>query len=103
MPAARKPPSGGAMAGHLLTRVLGGPPAVVLLRLVFASLVVGAILIWFDIQPSEVFAAVQRLAIGIWGMGFDAIREAAKYVLVGAIVVIPVWLISRLLGLRRSP
>jgi hypothetical protein len=89
------------MAGHLLTCVLGGPPAVVLLRLLLASLVVGAIAIWLDIQPAAVVATIRGLVSRIWGMGFDAVRDAARYVVVGATIVVPVWLVLRLLRIRR--
>ncbi len=88
------------MAGPVLTRLFGGPPVTVLFRLLLASLVVGAVLIWLDIRPSDVFGGLQRLAMHIWGDGFDAVREAANYIAVGAMIVVPLWLLARLLRLR---
>jgi hypothetical protein len=35
-------------------------------------------------------------------MGFEAIREIIDYILVGAAIVIPVWLVLRLLTMRGS-
>jgi len=83
-----------------LTRFLGGPPGSVFLRLVFVSLIVGAFLMWLDIRPVDVFRAITDLINRIWGLGFDAIREVANYILAGAVLVIPVWLILRLMNMR---
>ncbi|MCC0003528.1 MAG: hypothetical protein H6871_11470 [Methylobacteriaceae bacterium] len=41
------------MANSALQRFIGGPPVAVFLRLLFVSLVVGALLVWMDIRPSR--------------------------------------------------
>ncbi len=84
----------------LLTRLFGGSPFAVLLRLLLMSLVAGAMLVWLDIHPQEIFRALDRFVQRIWLMGFDAVREVASYVLVGAMIVVPVWLIMRLMNMR---
>jgi hypothetical protein len=84
-----------------LTRFLGGTPANVALRLVLLSIVVGALLMWLDIRPIDVIETCVRFARRIWAMGFDAIRELGTYVLTGAMIVVPVWLVLRLFNLRR--
>lgn len=86
-------PSSGAAA---LARFMGGPPAAVALRLLFVSLIVGALLVWLDIRPFDLFAALQRFFNRLWAMGFDAVRETIGYVLAGAALVVPVWLVMRL-------
>lgn len=83
-----------------LNRFLGGSPGSVFLRLVFVSLIVGAFLMWLDIRPAEVFQAITDLFNRIWGLGFDAIRVIADYILAGAAIVVPVWLALRLLNMR---
>ncbi|SFK68634.1 DUF6460 domain-containing protein [Methylocapsa palsarum] len=83
-----------------LTRFLGGSPGAVFWRLLFASLIVGAFLMWLDIRPADIFNGLMQLVNRIWGLGFDAIREVADYILVGAALVIPVWLALRLLSMR---
>jgi hypothetical protein len=65
-----------------LNRFLGGSPGGVFLRLLFVSLIVGAFLMWH--------------------LGFDAIREIADYVLAGAAIVVPVWLVLRLMNMRSA-
>ena len=83
-----------------LTRFLGGSPAAVLIRLVLLSFLVGALLMWLDIRPQDVLFAFERFVRRIWNLGFDAVRETANYVIAGALIVVPVWLVVRLLNLR---
>jgi hypothetical protein len=83
-----------------LARFLGGSPGAVLIRLVVLSFLVGALLMWLDIQPQDVVRAVERFFRRIWNLGFDSIREAADYILAGALIVVPIWLVIRLLNMR---
>jgi hypothetical protein len=85
-----------------LNRFLGGSPASVFLRLLFVSLIVGAFLMWLDIRPLDIFRGLQQLVDRIWSLGFDAIREVADYVLAGAVIVVPVWLVMRLMNMRSA-
>jgi hypothetical protein len=83
-----------------LTRFLGGSPLGVFWRLFFLSLIVGALLMWLDIRPYDIFEALVRFAHRIWALGFDAIRQVADYLLAGAVIVVPLWFISRLVSRR---
>jgi hypothetical protein len=85
-----------------LNRFLGGSPGGVFLRLLFVSLIVGAFLMWLDISPWDVFRGLKQLVDRIWGLGFDAIREIADYILAGAAIVVPVWLVLRLMNMRNA-
>jgi Family of unknown function (DUF6460) len=88
------------MSDNAFYRFLGGHPIKVLIRLALMSLVVGALMYWLDIHPVQVIEAAQRFAQRIYAMGFDAIREAGQYIYAGAIIVVPVWFLLRLLGSR---
>lgn len=83
-----------------LARFLGGSPVAVALRLFFLSLVVGALLMWLDIRPADVIEDVLNFFHRIWAMGFSAVRLLGNYVLAGAVIVLPVWLILRLVNFR---
>ncbi len=83
-----------------LTRFLGGSPANVAMRLFFVSLIVGALFMWLDIRPADIFRGITDLFNRISRLGFDAFRELINYVLVGAAVVVPIWLVLRLLNMR---
>jgi Family of unknown function (DUF6460) len=89
------------MNDNAFYRFLGGHPIKVLIRLALMSLVVGALLLWLDIKPLQIVEAAQRFAMRIYGMGFDALREAGQYIYAGAIIVVPIWFLLRLLGSRH--
>jgi hypothetical protein len=97
--AAAGAPSPAPQAGAL-ARFLGGSPFSVFMRLLVMSLVVGALLIWLDIHPYMIFHALERFVQRIWYMGFDAIREIASYIVAGAVIVVPIWLLLRLMNMR---
>ena len=81
-----------------LERFLGGTPASVFVKLLFISLVVGALLMWLDIRPGDIFRGIQDFLNRIYALGFGAVRELFNYVIAGAVIVVPVWFILRLLN-----
>ena len=85
-----------------LSRLLGGKPASVLTRLFVLSLIVGALLMWLDIRPVDIFQGLQHFINRIFRLGFDALRELGEYFLAGAVIVVPIWLVLRLLNMRGS-
>lgn len=95
-------PAGSVDGTPALSRFLGGSPVAVFVRLFFVSLIVGALLMWLDIRPYEVFRAVERLFARLWALGFDALHEIVTYVIAGAAIVIPVWFVLRLFNMRGA-
>lgn len=83
-------------------RLLGGPPVAVAVRLLFVSIVVGALLMWLRIEPFDLFRALARLADRLWAEGFAALGQVGTTLVAGAAVVLPVWLVLRLLSLGGS-
>lgn len=81
---------------------LGGSPVAVLVRLVILSIIVGIVLSALNIRPDEILYHIQRLIQRISDLGFDFVIKIFGYFLVGAVVVIPIWLIARLFGLMRK-
>ncbi len=79
-----------------LSRFLGGSPMAVLLRLVLLSVLVGVVLAAIGLDPWNIVYSIRRLADWVWNLGFDAISGLWRYFLLGAVIVIPIWLISRL-------
>ena len=79
-----------------LQRALGGSPLGVIVKLIFLSLIVGALMAFLGLTPRSLFSALETFVRGVWNMGYDAIREVGQWILAGAIVVIPVWLIARI-------
>jgi hypothetical protein len=84
-------------------RFFGGNPALVLLRLAILSLIVGVVLAALGFSPFELIDSLRRLVERIYDMGFAAVEKAFRYFLLGAVIVFPVWFVTRLLkSLGRS-
>jgi hypothetical protein len=81
---------------------LGGRPADVGLRLVLLSLIVGVLLHWLDIRPPDLLAFMDRAVEWIRNLGTGAIRQLFGYILTGAVIVLPLWLILRLVEIRQG-
>ena len=84
-----------------LQRFFGGSPGSVLVRLLFLSLVVGAFLAFLDVTPLELFERLSRSLRLLLGSGFDAVRRVLVWIAYGAMIVVPIWLLSRLLSRGR--
>ena len=89
-------------APDAFTRFVGGSPLAVLGRLILLSILVGVLLKVFDLDPFNIIQSIERLVRTIWNMGFDAIRWLWHYFLLGAVLVVPIWLIIRLVKARRG-
>ncbi len=79
-----------------MDRFFGGNPLMVLLKLAIISLVVGIVLAALNLDALALLDSIRRLAVRIYEMGFDAIAWAFRYFLLGAVIVFPIWLVSRL-------
>ena len=88
------------MAGRM-DRFLGGSPLAVLFKLVLLSILIGVVLSALGLDPLNIFRSIERLIRTIWDMGFDAVRWVWRYFLLGAIIVIPIWLIVRFMRAPR--
>jgi len=82
------------------SRFLGGPPLSVAFRLILLCVLVGVILHALGFDPGNIIDSIRRVIQSIWDMGFDAVRWVWRYFLLGAIIVIPIWLIVRFM---RAP
>jgi len=85
-----------------LQRFMGGSPAQVLLRLVVISLIVGIVLSALGISPYDIIETAEQFIRRIWNMGFGAIEWIWRYFLLGAVIVVPIWLVIRLLNLGKG-
>ena len=84
-----------------MERWLGGSPLGVAIRLIILSIVVGIVLSAMGITPDNVFYKLQILIKRVYDLGFGAIDWLIGYFVIGAIIVVPIWLIIRLMsGLR---
>ena len=80
-----------------LTRFLGDTPFRVFIRLLVFSFITGLVLATLDIHPFEILSWLQRVARRIWAMGFEAIERGVDYLVLGALIVVPAFLIMRVI------
>jgi hypothetical protein len=85
-----------------VTRFLGGSPLSVAFRLILLSVLVGVVLAAIGFDPYNIIRSIELLFRRLWDLGFDAVNWLWRYFLLGAVIVIPVWLLSRLFGSPRS-
>jgi hypothetical protein len=90
------------MPDNTTTRILGGSPLAVLGRLILVSILVGVILSALGLDPFDIVHSVERLIRSVWNMGFDAVRWVWRYFLLGAVIVIPIWIVTRLVNAPRG-
>jgi hypothetical protein len=90
------------MAENQVTRWFGGSPLVVFGRLVLVSILIGVILSVLGLDPWNIIESVRTLFRRLWELGFDAVVWLWRYFLLGAVIVIPVWLIMRLVNAPRG-
>jgi hypothetical protein len=83
-------------------RFFGGPPLAVVGRLILLSILVGVILAAIGLDPWNIIESVRQLIERVWNMGFDAVRWLWRYFLLGAVIVVPIWLLVRLAKAPRG-
>ena len=84
------------MPNNVVSRFFGGSPPSVIVRLILLSILVGVILSALGLDPFNIWHSVERLIRSIWNMGWDAVVWLWRYFLLGAVLVVPIWLIVRL-------
>jgi hypothetical protein len=80
-----------------LRRFLGGHPLAVALRLALLSVIVGLMLSVFGITPHNFLRTLDQFARSIYDLGFGAFEWMFNYLVLGAMVVVPVWVVIRML------
>jgi hypothetical protein len=78
--------------------LFGGNPIGVIVRLVVLSIIVGIVMSALDIRPENILYHVRMLIHRISALGFGVFEGIFGYFMLGVVVVLPVWIIARLLG-----
>lgn len=84
-----------------IERFLGDSPLRILVKLLVLSFIVGIVMAAFNWTPWDIFYGVRDFLLRIWNMGFAALGRFGEYILIGAAVVIPAFIILRILSYRR--
>lgn len=81
--------------------IFGGNPLGVLVRLTLLSIVVGIVLAALGITPDNIFDRLNVLLRRLYDLGFGAVEWVLRYLILGAMIVVPIWLVTRLFALGR--
>ena len=84
-----------------MTRFLGDSPLRVILKLLVVSFLVGLVMSAFDWSPFDVLEGRRDVFLDIWNMGFSSLDRFFRYFLLGAVIVVPAFLLLRLFSYRR--
>lgn len=90
------------MANETVNRFFGGAPLAVIFRLVLLSILIGFVLHAFGFNPFNIVESIRSLIEALWNMGFDAIHWLWRYFVLGAVIVVPIWLIVRAVNVPRG-
>jgi hypothetical protein len=90
------------MANGTIDRFFGGSPLWVLVRLILLSIVIGVLLSALGLDPWNILQSIERTIRRIFDLGWDAVVWLWRYFLLGAVLVIPVWLVIRLFRSSRG-
>ena len=84
-----------------LNRFLGDTPLRVLVKLLILSLAAGFLMSVFGLYPYDILYAVRNFVLDLWYSGFAALGRIGDYLLLGAVIVVPLFILIRLLSFRR--
>ena len=80
---------------------LGDTPVRVIIKLLILSVAVGFLMSIFGLYPDDILFAARDFVIHLWNKGFKTLGKLGDYLLLGAVIVIPVFVLIRLLSYRR--
>jgi hypothetical protein len=87
-------------------RLFGRSPGRTVFKLVLASVVVGLVLAVVGVSPMRfwrsIFDALKSIVSLLGNTVGEVVANLATYLFFGAAIVVPVWLVSRLLSGRRD-
>ncbi|UXN03368.1 DUF6460 domain-containing protein [Bartonella sp. HY406] len=84
-----------------LQSFLGDSPGRVFIKLLIFSLIIGALLNFFGWTPFNVFERLWDMIAHLWRTGFSSASQLLNVIFVGAAVVVPIFIIIRILNWRK--
>ncbi len=85
---------------NAVSRFLGDTPLRVAIKLVVFSVIAGVVMSALGWSPRTIYHGIIRFFTRLWDLGFEAIYGSFEYLFLGAAVVVPAFLLIRLLNLR---
>ena len=83
-------------------RLLGDTVGRTIVKLVVVSLIVGAVMSVFGLAPLDVWFGLRDFVVSVWNSGWAALGRFGDWLILGASIVIPVFILARLLSYRSE-
>lgn len=84
-----------------VNRFLGDTPLRTLVKLLILSVAAGFLMKVFGFYPDDILYALRNFVLDLWHTGFAALGRVGDYLMLGAVIVIPVFVLIRILSYRR--
>ena len=84
-----------------VNRFLGDSPLRVLIKLLILSVAAGFLMSVFGLYPEDILYAVRNFVLDLWNTGFATLGRLGDYLLLGAVIVVPAFILIRMLSYRR--
>jgi hypothetical protein len=72
------------------------------IKLFIASLLVGFVMHWLDITPVGILHALTNNFEELFSSLINVVSWVLEFVLIGAVIVVPIWLLMRIFGGRKG-
>jgi hypothetical protein len=80
---------------------LGDTPLRVFIKLLILSVAVGFLMSIFGLYPDDILYAARDFVLDLWNTGFKTLGRLGDYLLLGAVIVVPIFILIRLMSYRR--
>jgi len=84
-----------------VNKFLGDSLGRTIVKLIVVSLIVGFVMKIFGWRPMDLIDNVRRFILDLWHTGFAALGSVGDYLILGATIVIPLFILFRLFNYRR--
>ncbi|KPB02485.1 DUF6460 domain-containing protein [Ahrensia marina] len=83
-------------------RFLGDTVGRTIIKLLVISVLVGMVMSVFNIAPFDVLYGIRDFFVRLWESGFAALGRFGDWLILGASIVVPAFIILRVLNYRRG-
>jgi hypothetical protein len=84
-----------------VNRFLGDSLGRTIVKLIVVSLIVGFVMKIFGWRPIDLIDNVRHFILDLWHTGFAALGSVGDYLILGATIVIPLFILFRIFNYRR--
>ncbi|SOC46178.1 hypothetical protein SAMN05892877_12137 [Rhizobium subbaraonis] len=84
-----------------VNRFLGDTPFRIVVKLLILSVALGFLMSVLGFYPDDILRAVRDFVINLWETGFAALGRVGDYLMLGAVIVVPVFILIRVLSYKR--